>query len=295
MRKYLTFIIFIIVCSMVSCNSGDHGESELIDKESYLSEIYENEVASSTSENAIPTVEIYVESDAPSEIALIINGEEKHLTYHDSIYRPVGPQKRRRYLIDGDENKMVLIEADGSICALAYEFDTIDISSKSTPEEVLPLLKNVLSKYVDISEYENIDMPENMTENADEGYISYQFTFYNAIGEYRTDYIQVGVLPNGAVSGLRIYDVKYDGEIILNIDKDLEKKFLDLKLDDMYTTETTKYKTYDATWSPHVVVYNDELYIEYYVSARYTKGDSENLVSSFIHRILIPVDMISSK
>ena len=159
---------------------------------------------------------------------------------------------------------------------------------------VWKLLKPELSKYVNLANYASMKMP-NESQN-DYGFSMYSYLFYNETNGYMTDYVMVSVSQKGNVLGLKINDLPtHDFEV--DIDSEKEKNAIELKIKDIFNTDKTKYVSYKMEFEPRITVYNGQVYVEYYVSARFIRKDrakaEETEMSSFLNSILIPLDMIN--
>ena len=167
----------------------------------YLKLIYETNGAYYGSEkgfnhsNIISSSIRYLNDEsAPLTRKIILNGVEEQLYYENSLYYPIYDTTVHCYLLNGKEECKVYIRQDGSIDGLGYDFAKIDILQNNTPEEVLPKLKELLEKYVDLSKYKHIEMPyDSSKDDGGVGFGTYSFVFYNLTDGYRTDFLRVGV------------------------------------------------------------------------------------------------------
>ena len=150
------------------------------------------------------------------------------------------------------------------------------ISFTASPKEVLNAKEPELGKWIDLSFYEYVDI-----------------TDHHKVNGYMTDWTRISVDDEGNMFGLSIKNLKADVSA-LNIDKDREKELLNLKLSDIYTTETTEYRYYSEPFPPVVVIFNGELYIEYFVASHYFDLDINAESSGWLSTILIPVSLLTA-
>ncbi len=295
MKKiFIVTIVFALIFGVCSCNSSkDYNREECLNMILEIDNDLCNTEKDFNHKNIVSDkVEYSTDDNAPLKIKCKINDHEEELDYHDTLYYPIGGKKVNRYFVNGNEDHVILISQDGSVNSILYEFITLDISKTATPNEVLPVLERELNKWINTSDYEHINIPEYSNENI-QGFGIYDFLYYNSVDGYMTDYVKVSVSDDGCVFGFSINNLKYDN-IRLDIDKELEIEMLNLKLKDIYTTDNTKYKSYNTVFTPQVVIYNDKPCIRYFVSADYshaTNGDT----TSWLNSILIPVDLITAK
>lgn len=263
----------------------------------YLSMIYEMDAPGGSGLNhsnvISSTPEPSVSDSATREIVMELCKASSLLVYHSTLYYPIGGETVHQYLVNSEENASVLLNSDGSVHSLLCTFATLDISKTDSSDEVLPLLKAELEEWVDITKYEHLDVTKLNGEDAVEFGI-YDFLFYNQIAGYMTDYALVSVDENGAVFACKIRNLPVD-DISLNIDKNLEKELIELKMKDIYSSETTEYKAYKDCYPPNVRMYNNELCIEYHISATLARKETHQESGSFIHSILIPVRLMTAQ
>jgi hypothetical protein len=288
MKKYV--VLSMIVCLMLSL--GSCGESKGSTNEVDISKILEVDYGEYDTEKdfhhkniIVNEVEHSDDATASSEIELRIDDADWALNYQDTLFYPVGAKKVHRYLVDGDEKKTVLISEDGKVNSILYEYTVLNIEETASPEEVLASLKAELSQYIDISKYDSIKIPEQTDASSKFGI--YDYLFYNSQNGYMTDYLQVSVSDTGAVSGLSVNTLGTT-DFTLNIDKTIERSAIESKLKDIYTTDTTTYEAYRSAFEPCVTIYDNQLYVQYFVVAQYTHAQNGEMTSC-VNSILIPL------
>lgn len=235
-------------------------------------------------------VKCSVESSIAPEKEVKLGGVDHTLKYKDTLYYPVGQRTLHRYFVDGNEEQTVLIDGNGKVNDILYKYTVLDITKESTPNDVLELLKVELAKNFDLSRYEHVEIPEQAQESK-ESWI-YDYRFFNKENGYMTEYLLASVSDDGSVFGVRVHNLN-TSELNLDIDKKKEQQAIELKLKDIYNTDSYKYPSYEIAFEPHVTTYNDQVCIEYSVGVRYfhsNKGET----ASFLHRILIPIEVISN-
>ena len=120
------------------------------------------------------------------------------------------------------------------------------------------------------------------------------FLYYNTVAGYITDFLRISVYYHtGEVVALQVHNLQRQ-DIVLEIDSELETKMINVKLNDIYTTETTKYLSYQLSpiGLPNIVEFEDELYVQYPVTARYLSENGEKR-ESWLNVIMIPTRLIS--
>lgn len=230
-----------------------------------------------------------VSEDVQINKSLVLNGLNHSLKYKDTLYYPIGAKRVHRYFVDGDENKAVLIDDKGAINSILYKYMTLNISRSSSPAAVLESLKPELSEITDISYYKNVKMPEP-THDA-EGLGIYDYLFYNQNNGYMTDYLRVSVSDDGSVFGLSINNLT-ETNLNLNVNKEKEKNAIESKLKDIYNTDDTQFQSYAMSYDPCITVYENRIYIEYFISAEYTHKQHGE-ISDYIKTVLVPLSAVS--
>lgn len=285
MKKIIVFLLVLIfIISICSCNSEQNTSNTLdgvyeIDTESYTTEslnhknVISDSIKYSTDENAATTKTVN------------ICGTEYELTYKDTVTYVVGERSLNRYTVN--ENDEILLSKNGGISAILFEFAKINRTKNSTPEELLPLLKNELNKVINISQYKEVRLPEPVPENQEGAIID--FLFYNEKYGIITDYALVSVNGNGGVFALKTRDFD-DSLITVEPSKSNLEEILELKLSDMYTTEEITYKSYEIFETPVFTVYNGKVFASYNVFATYIHKDRGE-ESDWLIRILVPTDL----
>lgn len=238
-------------------------------------------------------VKYSVESSIPSEKVVKLGGVDHTLKYKDTLYYPVGQRTLHRYFVDGNEEQTVLIDGNGKVNDILYKYTVLDITKESTPNDVLELLKVELAKNFDLSRYEHVEIPEQAQES-EESWI-YDYRFLNKENGYITEYLRASVSDDGSVFGVRVHNLN-TSELNLDIDKKKEQQAIELKLKDIYNTDSYKYRSYKVAFEPHVTTYNDQVCIEYSVAVKYVDSQNEEIgeLSSFLLRLLVPVEVISN-
>ncbi len=231
-----------------------------------------------------------IDESAQVDKSLVLNGAERSLKYKDTLFYPIGDRRVHRYFVDGNEKKTVLIDSEGAVQAILYEYTVLDISRTASAAEVLPPLKLELSKMFDLSFYENVEMSKHAPD--EKGFGIYDYRFFNQKNGYMTDYLIVSVTEDGEVLGLRINNLPKTS-FNLDIDHEKEKQAIECKMKEIFDTEDRQYKSYALDFDPCITIYEGEIYIKYYVSAIYTDAQGGEM-SSFINIILIPLSLISN-
>lgn len=234
-----------------------------------------------------------VNIDMPQTKRICVNNKELNLKYIESLCYPIGNETFDLYLVDGTENKKVLLNSDGCVASILFSFENIDIQSAHAPEDIRPIIESKLKDFIDFSNYQNVNAPtsDNNQSTINELGI-YDFLYYNSINGYMTDYTKFSVDGRGNVFGFSTNNLNTK-DLDLNINKEREKELLTLKLKDIYNTDNTEYKSYNEVFSPQVLMYNNEICIKYFVSAKYVDSIRGEL-NDYIIQILIPSRLLTA-
>ncbi len=293
MKKIICVIITMtLIISIFGCNK----KSDSTTKDDYLNDVFEIDAGQYSAEkdlnhanliynNPVLTVDTTVQASK----TIVLNGADLSLTYKNTAYYPIGDKKVYRYLVGGDESKIIEIDTNGNITRIRYEYTKLDISKNATPEEVLAKLRPELAKIRDLSKYEFIKLPGS--RESDSGFGSYQYLFYNMEGSYTTDYLFVAVFDDGSVTGFQIRDLPNE-ERNFNINEDKVNEIIEAKLRDIYDTDNTKYVSFERSGDYSLTVYDGKYYLRCAVSARHIRFGSEK--SGFLIPLLIPMELITN-
>lgn len=239
--------------------------------------------------------EFSVEDLVTKELTAKLGGVNHNLRYERTLYYPIGDETVHQYFVNDEDQYGILLKKDGTIHSLLYDFATLNISKTESPEQILPLLQTELNKWFDMDRYEYIRLPE--ARHDANGFGIYDFLFYNQIGNYITGYMIVAVNDEGKVFGCKTKNLPEDVEISsLSIDENLEHEFIELKMKDLYkTSEKQEYKeySYDERFPPQIVMYKNELCVQYTVLAKLILKDYEGEIGSYLHTILIPLALLT--
>ncbi len=298
MKRYfkgiMMFVLsFLIIITASSCNRSKIDKQMKNEYLSSICEVEEDIIALHlfNHTNLISSFSVSsVDSNIEATKKIQICGKEFNLSYYETLYYPISEKKVHKYMVEGNNMGSVLLNEDGSVSALLFNFVTLDIDKTASPESVRALVEPIISTWTDVSKYKNIDMPK-YDENNKKEFGMYSFLYFNTTDGYMTDYMKVSVSDNGDVSGFSINDLNI-ANIDLNIDDDLAEELLVLKLEDIYTTSESKYLSHDKRFS-QIVLYKNELHIQYTVSVTY-RHSSNGEASTPLQRILIPVRFIDS-
>ena len=302
--KKITLLIIVFILVLTSCSNKENStadnnsspkddlSSNQIDISVILEvdsgQVYAEEQANHT--NTISSSpQKSVDKSVSVDKSLDVNNTTLTIKYQETLYYPVSDKRVHKYFVDNDEKKTVLIDENGKINALLYTYTTINISKNASTDEVIEPLKAELSKVLDISFYKNVQT--SSVPYSDSAFGLYSYVFYNEKNGYMTDYLKVSVSDDGGVFGLSINNLP-ESDFNVNISKEKEDEAIQAKMKDIYNTDKTEYKTYKSIFDPCIVVYEDQLYVQYFVSATYTHSEHGE-TNSFINTILIPLDLIS--
>ena len=300
MKKMLVIVVAFLVTFVTGCvnvdeidNGNNKSELGAVDMNSIL--VVDNgQLNTSTDlnyENLISSKpQSFLADSVPGEKRWVLNNVECELNYKDSLYYPIGGKTVHRYIVNGEEEKTLLIDERGNINSILYRYTTMAIARTASPEMVLELLKSELLKICDITYYKNVKLPSS-NQNAD-GFGIYDYIFYNKVGNYMTDYLKVSVSDDGGVFGLSINNFALV-DFKLNVDKAKENVAIESKLKEIYNTNVTQYQSYSIAFEPCIVQYNEQVYIQYFLSTNYLHTQYGE-TNGCLNTILIPVDDISN-
>ncbi len=288
MKKICILLIVLVVC-LSSCNNN-HSSIEDNLKQIY---VVDRGTYQDTKQNVnfvSDEMEYSVRDDVEPKKNIQILSAEFDAVYTETVYYPIGDKEVHKYTADEGS---ILLREDGSVCSvLGITIGTIDISPTDSYEAVQAKLEPTISKYVDISEYEYLEVqPWGSTDN-ESNFGRYIFVYYNAIQGYQTDWASVLVNDDGTISRLVIQDV---GREIAGIDinKTTEDDLITAELSLLYDTDATQYVSYESSQRPEMVLYNDELNVKYTVSTNFKYNDDESVFTT-IDEILIPLRLLSA-
>lgn len=123
------------------------------------------------------------------------------------------------------------------------------------------------------------------------GFGLYDYMFYNTVNGYIADYLRVSVEDDGGVTAVSIYDVRAEIPTV-DIDENMVHKLLNLKFKNIYDTDHSEYTSYKTRFDPIIVLYKDQIYVEFFGAARYIHTQDGTERSSCLNVILLPLDLI---
>lgn len=288
MKKVVLIIMMFVIAFSSGCKHTDKVDLSLIlvvDSEQLNTETEFNRkgVISDSAQHS-------VDKTVPAERSVTINSSDYSLRYKESLYYPIGGRYVHGYYVDGDEESIILVDDNGEINSILYKYTALNISRTASPAVVYEPLKAEISKITDVSFYENVKMPERSAD--EKGFGIYDYLFYNQKNDYITDYLKVSVSDDGSVFGLSINNLS-ETDFNSDISKEKENNAIESKLKDIYNTDVTQYRSYEMQFDPCITVYDNQIYIQYFISAKYThKQHGET--GGCIDIILIPLSVISN-
>lgn len=291
-HKYLIALVLSSILIFSSCNSKIDDET----KERYLNSIHEvysglTDLDGHNHVNLVQLYEEFVDVNAPKTIQMTINETEETFIYDETIRYSINDKIIHRYHKENDADKKISVDENGRVNSIHYKYVTFEIDSNASAEELQPLVEKELNKWVDVSKYDSVEM-ERSESSGDFG--KYEYCYYNYVDGYILDFTRITIHDDGSISHLNINNCSQN-DVELNIDKKLESKLLDLKLEYIFDTDTSKYKSYHQVSTPQIVTYNNELYIRYSVAADYLNRDTRQEMSSWALDIIVPLELLSEK
>lgn len=123
-----------------------------------------------------------VETDHPNNQALQINDTNYPLTYNTSIYYPKRDLKVHSYSVNApkhmnDADSYIELLEDGTPYRYSnIVFGEIDLSQVQTDEQLVTMVQEIISPYVDVSRYSEVSVSKPSL---------YVIDWYDMIGEYK--------------------------------------------------------------------------------------------------------------
>ena len=234
----------------------------------------------------------YIDATAQSERKISLDGIEHSLKYKDTIHYLVGDKIVHTYVVDGNEDDIVLIDANDNIQSILYKYLYLNFSKNASPDEVLELLKPELNKIFNLFFYENIDIKPSYDSTKTKVRF-YDYMFYNIQNGYITDYLLVSVASDGGVHAIKQHDLATK-DFTVDINKDKENAAIEAKLKDIYNTDSTEYISSQRYGTPRISIYDNQICVVYDVSADYLDKKCDVQISGFRINLLIPLDLISN-
>lgn len=305
MKKHIILLIIVSYALLaVGCGNADNyinsSKASEVDSGSYetiLNVILEIDSEQLNTEpkfnhkNVISdNVQHSVDKTVPTEKSITINSSAYSLRYKESLHYPISGKYVHSYYVDDDEKNIILVDDKGEINSILYKYTALNISRTASPSEVYEPLKAEISKIIDVSFYENVKIPEHSAD--EKGFGIYDYLFYNQKNDYITDYLRVSVSDDGSVFGLSINNLS-ETDFNLDISKEKENNAIESKLKDIYNTDVTQYLSYEMHFDPCITVYENQIYIQYFISAKYTHKQHGEM-GGYTDIILVPLSAVSN-
>lgn len=296
MKKIHLLLIVLVVC-LSSCNENDSSTHNDVDYKNYVQQMYvvdngsynDTELYNKKNINIISSETVRsVRNDVEVKKSINVLNHKFDAVYKETIYYPIGAYKAHSYTV-GEGS--VLLNEDGSVKSIfGVTIGKLDILPTASPEKVRVLLEPVVVNLIDVSKYEHFDVYEWGSNQNTNHFGRYNFVYYNAIQEYKTDWASVCVSDDGTISRVVIRNLSCDISN-LDIDKKNENALISTELSSLYDTDTTHYVSYEQAEQPQIVLYNDELHVMYSLDIEFellTANQNYNTKSE----ILIPVKLL---
>lgn len=288
MKKNISFILLIVFSLFIcSCSDSKHYLNHIYEIDNY----YENQLIEFNHKNLIsifPSTSF--NKNVVSNKQVTINNKNFNINYRETLQYPLNGEILNKYIVDNIEENTVLLNTDGTVNSILFDFAVLDINIDSSKEYIINALENLLEKIIDVSQYEYVEITGDPFKK--NSYGIYDILYYNMVDSYITNYARVSVDSNGEVFGLSVNNLSVSN-IDININKNQEDNLLSIKLKDIFTTDTTEYQSYTHVLPARVIVHNNELCILYSVSAKYNHSIYGETASE-INQIIIPVNLMSS-
>jgi hypothetical protein len=235
-----------------------------------------------------------VDESAEKNLSIFLEGNHS-LSYSDTLYYPIGEEVVHRYYFVDNQEACVLMKEDSSIMAILGTIAIVDVENTASSEEVRTLVEPLIGQWITPSNYNHTEVSRSLPEEYGR-FGMYTFLYSNVINGYITSWAKISVTDAGRVFAFwkRGVDVPASQ---LNIDKELEKQLIELKLGDMYNTELTSLIAYELMLDvPSVNKFNGELCIKYNICVTYIdkSNNGERTIGDQIE-ILIPIRLMQMK
>jgi len=227
-----------------------------------------------------------------------LNSKAYYLKYQGSYYNLFLDDVIERYFVGDDSKKVIDFYKDGNIASIRIRFKELNFTEKTTPMELLDILKEEFEETYHLSSYQYVTVPPASEFTT----FSYSFSFYNMNNGFVTDKLDINVVHSKEYCGVSsIYNYKCpvtDAEF--EIDPELEDAVIDLKLRKTYADEGyCGYKFMKGIGQNaeyrYLIRYNGKLYALYGTAAKLYSKQTGEIYSSYGTMIMIPIDMISKK
>lgn len=242
------------------------------------------------------------ETPVDSKLTFTINNRTVPLTYQETLFYPVGDFKVHKYVIDDmpeesiyfDEAGSVYFDQDGHLFFITNcTINKIDVKPTDTAETVLSLLKPAITAYVDVDNYQYVEITSSGAGKED--FVYYGYKFYNKVNEYCSNFFSVGVLSDGTIMGLSIRNAEYDAiTLARNIDPNVEAELIAAKLLEIYSNEISEPISYKITHS-RIVSYEGKDCIQYTITCFVNNSAFSDSVLSINNSLLIPIQLLLSE
>lgn len=226
-------------------------------------------------------IETSFDETAEQTIKLEICDKSYVFDYKDTRFHLIGEKKVHRYVSVENSDDVITVNEDGTISDLLFTFGKIEITASDWPDNISIPLKEKLSKIIDITKYEFTKMYSGEI-TSEKQYSSADFLLYNAVNGYITDQVSVAVDTYGNIYGLKTYSPDFDADE-LYIDKTKEKDLISAEVSQLYPD----YQIFSEYFTPSVIRYNDDIYIQYYLTIKTENGGT-------LKKILIPLDLLQT-
>lgn len=287
MKKILAMLLIAaLLVTMSACRSSDMLEILEVDNGSLAIDKYNHEKV--ISDDLVYTQEY----PKGQEKTIQINGESWLLKYEATVFYPLKNRRVNKYVVDGTDDKTVLLYEDGTIYGGSAIFQYINISNMDTPETVQKVLVESFTELVDLTKYETVEVEEYIL-SYEEGFQFYSYIFYNSIDDAMTDYVKVWVGKDGAVFNLWIATLLMDAEEqCKGIDKEREETLIVDRLKMIYESPSVEYRDHSLWARSNFCIYENELYIQYYITAELFDTELEQRKIEGCE-LLIPVRLLA--
>ena len=292
MKKYMIAVLIVVIAlTAVACNSGKEVWTQTyeVGGDSMSHDVFNHE-------NVISDKTVHTKERTVGEKTSFSTASRSYsLSYSESIFYPLKNRKVHKYLVDSSEDEgSVLLNEDGSLYAiLRDDIALIDISKTDTAETVQAALEPAIADLVDLSKYDEVEV-QHSGNSVDGSFGRYRFFFYDELQGYRGGYTTVMVYDDGRVGALWINDLLIDANKNLPvIDKEKEEMMIQKRLQAIYNTDTTEYRSHTLFDMPSLCTYGNELCIYYRLNVTLYETDLSSETSGYTTELLIPVRLLT--
>ncbi|MBQ7847910.1 MAG: hypothetical protein IJ344_06435 [Clostridia bacterium] len=228
------------------------------------------------------------------QLFLSISGEKDQLTYKGTFIPAVGAPYYT-YIVNGSNSQKVGLNEAGELVftGVNFNFATVDVPKTATPGQLAAALQPVLARWVDLDDYEYVDVGHNYVPP--EGFGGYSFKYYNEVSGCVTDMVSVYIEEPGVVKNLSVWRAPVSVSQI-QIDHARAYEIVAAKMQDLYGAyngdEKKTIASFEVHGTPRLEWVKGELCVEYSGIPYYRLEEGADAKMDWGIRVLIPLRML---